>query len=46
MLYYEPDEFTMNRKHVSNSIITVPSISKCKSVLLEIYFIEPGTGIQ
>ena len=45
MLYYVPNEFTMNHKHVSNSIITVPNISKCKSVLLEIYFIETETEI-
>ena len=43
MLYYVPNEFTVNYKHVSNSIITGPNISKCKSVLLEIYFIEIET---
>ena len=46
MLYYVPNEFTMNHKHVSNSIITVPNISKCKSVLLEIYFIETETEFK
>ena len=30
----------VNYKHVSNSIIPDPNISKCKSVLLKIYFIE------
>ena len=30
-------------KHVSNSIIPDLNISKCKSVLLEIYFIETET---
>ena len=33
-------------EHVSNSTILEPNISKCKFVLLEIYFIETETEIE